>query len=60
MVFEYRPSSLEVLECPWSFSIPSLGLTQSFLLVGHTLDPSVFFDRTYLTFKTLLIGLSDS
>lgn len=60
MEFEYCPNSLEVLECLWNFSIPSLSLTQSFLLVGHTLDPSVFFDRTYLTFKTLLKGLSHS
>ena len=56
MVFEYRPNSLEVLECLWNFSIPSLGLTQPFLLVGNTLDPSIFFDRTYLSFKTLLLG----
>ena len=56
MVFEYRPTGLEVVECLWKFSIPSLDLSHTFLLVGHTLDPSIFFDRTYLSFQTLLIG----
>ena len=58
MVFEYRPNGVEVVECLWKFSIPSLDLSHSFLLVGHTLDPSIFFDRTYLSFQTLLIGMS--
>lgn len=58
MVFEYRPNSLEIVESLWKFSIPSLNLSHSFLLVGHTLDPSVFFDRTFFSYQTLLIGKS--
>lgn len=56
MVFEYHPNCLEVVESVWKFSIPSLKLSQSFLLVGYTLDPNVFFDRTFLSYQTLLIG----
>ena len=60
MVFEYRPSGLEVVESLWKFSIPSLKLSNPFLLVGHTLDPSVLFDRTFFSFQTLLIGTDQS
>ena len=58
MVFEYQPTGLDVVESLWNFSIPSLSLANPFLLVGQTLDPSVMFDRCYLSFKTLLIGIA--
>lgn len=59
MVFEYKSGSLEVVESVWTFSIPSIGLSNPFLLVGQTVEPSVNFDRAYLSFKTpLLLGKS--
>ncbi len=42
----------------WVFSIPSICLSHSFLLAGHTDEPSVHLDRAYLTFKAMLIGES--
>lgn len=57
MVFEYKPRSLDIVENIWMFSVPSIGLTTNFVVVGHTLDPAVLFDRTYLSFKTVLLGM---
>ncbi len=56
VVFEYLPTSLEVCEMQWQFSIPSLSLSHSFLLVGHTVEPNVSLDRAYVNFRSLLIG----
>ena len=56
IVFEYLPSSLETIESLWCFSIPSISLSHSFLLVGHTDEPSVNLDRAYVSFKAMLIG----
>lgn len=59
MMFEYTCGSLEVVERVWTFSIPSVGLSHTFLLVGQTVEPSVNFDRAYLSFKApLLLGQS--
>ena len=56
IVFEYLPTSAELTESFWCFSIPSLSLSLSFLLVGHTVEPEVFIDRAYINFKTMLVG----
>lgn len=56
MMFEYMPSSLTSVESVWVFSIPSMSLSHTFLLAGHTDEPSVDLDRAYLSFKTMLIG----
>jgi len=57
MVFEYKSSSMEVVESYWTFSVPSLGLANTFLCVGQTLEPAVDFDRSYLSFQSpLLLG----
>ncbi len=56
MVFEYVPSSLKTVESVWVFSIPSISLSHTFLLAGHTDEPSVNLDRAYLSFNTMLIG----
>jgi hydrocephalus-inducing protein len=54
--FEYKPTNEEWVESHWNFTIPSLSLTVPFLLVGHMQDPNITFDRSYLNFKSLLIG----
>lgn len=54
-MFEYLPTSLEIFECLWKFSIPSLKLCHSFLLVGHTSEPAVNLDRAYVSFKSMLL-----
>ena len=56
IVFEYLPTSLELFECLWKFSIPSLKLSHSFLLVGHTSEPAVNLDRAYVSFKCMRIS----
>ena len=53
---EYLPTALDVLESLWCFSIPSLSLSLSFLLVGHTVEPAVHLDRAYVSFKSMLLG----
>ena len=50
--------SLELSECLWRFSIPSLNLSHSFLLVGHTSEPAVSLDRAYVSFKCMLLRKS--
>ena len=53
---KYLPTALDVLECLWCFSIPSLSLPFSFLLVGLTVEPAVHLDHAYVSFKSMLLG----
>ncbi len=57
MEFEFKSTCLDVVESYWTFSVPSLGLSNTFLCVGQTAEPAVEFDRSYLSFKSpLLLG----
>ena len=40
----------------WKFSIPSHNIEASFLLAGFTSEPNVYFDRTSINFKSVLVG----
>ena len=54
MAFEFTPTAQEIVESLWRFSIPSL--SQSFLLVGHTTEPTVLLDRAYVNFHSTQLG----
>lgn len=43
-------------ESLWKFCIPSQNIEVQFLLVGFTSEPNVFFDRTGVNFKSVLVG----
>ena len=59
IVFEFTsPQSLELLESFWRFLVPQQNISLPFLLVGHSRDPNVAFERSHLNFKALLIGES--
>jgi hydrocephalus-inducing protein len=54
--FEFEPNSLESQESFWRFRIPKYDLTIPFLLVGNVSEPKVLFERSHISFKSLLIG----
>lgn len=55
MVFEYTPDSVGEHESKWVFRIPSEGITQTFLVVGHVNEPNVLFQTGKLKFGPLLL-----
>ena len=46
ITFEFTPSSLELVESFWRFTIPSLGLSVPLLVVGQTKEPRVVIDKS--------------
>ncbi|XP_063716545.1 hydrocephalus-inducing protein homolog isoform X4 [Symsagittifera roscoffensis] len=56
MGFEFRPSDLGVTESFWRFSIPGQKISLLFLLVGTTSEPTVRFERSHLSFRSILVG----
>lgn len=56
IVFEFEPSEIAIQETFWKFLIPKYDLSVSFLLVGHSTEPKVLFDKSHISFKPLLIG----
>lgn len=56
VLFDFTPSSLDLVESFWRFSIPSLKISQLFLLVGRALEPSLSIDRTFVNFHHILLG----
>ena len=57
IVFEFTsPHSLDVVESFWRFLVPQQNISLPFLLVGHSRDPNIAFERSHLNFKALLIG----
>jgi len=57
MHFEFRSSSLDLVESFWQFEIAEQNISVPFLLVGQTRDPAVTFDRSHINFRSVLIGL---
>ncbi|XP_033896012.3 hydrocephalus-inducing protein-like [Acipenser ruthenus] len=55
--FEFLPQQLDTTESFWTFLIPEHNIAVPFLLVGHAREPSVYLDRSYLNYRSLLIGL---
>jgi hydrocephalus-inducing protein len=60
ITFEFEPSEIAVQENFWRFVIPKYDLSVPFLLVGHSREPKVVFDRSHVSFKPLLIGRTTS
>ena len=56
MHFEFKSSSLDLIESFWQFEIAEQNISVPFLLVGQTRDPSVAFDRSHVNFRSVLIG----
>ena len=56
MAFEFTPTTQEMVESVWRFSIPAL--SQSFLLVGHTTEPAVLLDRAYVNLHSSRLGFT--
>jgi len=58
MHFEFKSSSLDLVESFWRFDIPQQHVSVPFLLVGQTRDPAIAFDRSHVNFRSVLIGES--
>ncbi|KAG8143780.1 hypothetical protein E2320_000954, partial [Naja naja] len=56
IIFEFIPKHLDVTESFWTFTISEHNITVPFLLVGHTTDPAVSFEKVHLNLHLLLIG----
>jgi len=56
MHFEFMSLSLDIVESFWRFEIAEQNISVPFLLVGHSHEPSVMFDRSHLNFRSVLIG----
>jgi len=56
MNFEFKSSSLDLIESFWQFEIAEQNISVPFLLVGQTHDPAVAFDRSHVNFRSVLIG----
>ena len=56
IVFEFMSKNLDMMESFWCFKIPQHNISVPFLLVGHTNDPQIAFERSHLNFGSLLIG----
>lgn len=54
--FKFTSAAVGVTESFWRFSVPELGISVPFLLVGNTHEPLISFDRARISFKPLLIG----
>lgn len=56
--FEFSPNDVGLFESFWTFSIPKYNLSIPFLLVGDVSEPRVLFDRSFILFESLLIGMT--
>ncbi|XP_068693384.1 hydrocephalus-inducing protein homolog [Montipora foliosa] len=56
MVFEYVPDSLDLVESFWRFFVPEHNISIPFVMVGHTFEPALSFDRSHINFREVLIG----
>lgn len=52
ITFEFTPTSLDLVESFWRFTIPSLGLNVPLLVVGQTKEPRVIIDRSQVSFMS--------
>jgi hydrocephalus-inducing protein len=55
IVFEFDSNAMGISENFWRFSIPKYNLSVPFLLVGNVTEPKVTFDRSHVSFKSLLV-----
>ena len=46
ITFDFTPTSLDLVESFWRFTIPSLGLNVPLLVVGQTKEPRVVIDKS--------------
>jgi len=56
MVFEYVSDSLNLIESFWRFFVPEHNISVPFVLVGHTFEPALSFDRSHINFREMLLG----
>ena len=56
MVFEYVPDSLDLVESFWRFFVPEHNISIPFVMVGHTFEPALSFDRSHINFREVLLG----
>ena len=56
MIFEFTPQQLETVESLWTFSIPSSGRSQPFLLVGASEEPIVYLSPHHINFNARLLN----
>jgi len=56
MIFEYVSETLDLVESFWRFFIPEHNISVPFVLVGHTLEPSLSFDRSHINLREILVG----
>ena len=55
--FKFVPSQLGIVESFWKLVVAEQNISIPFLLVGNAIEPGVSFDRSFLSFKPLLIGV---
>jgi hydrocephalus-inducing protein len=60
MAFEFTPLAPGTAEAFWRFTIPSCAISQQFLVVGLVREPQVALDRSFLSFRPLLVGAHTS
>ena len=56
MVFEYVSDSLDLVESFWRFFVPEHNISIPFVMVGHTFEPALSFDRSHINFREMLLG----
>lgn len=56
MVFEYVSDSLDLVESFWRFFVPEYNISIPFVMVGHTFEPALSFDRSHINFREILLG----
>ncbi|KAL5467034.1 hypothetical protein EMCRGX_G031201 [Ephydatia muelleri] len=56
VAFDFTPTTLDLVESFWTFSIPSLSISLPFLLVGQSVEPAVNMDRAYVNFRSMFVG----
>ena len=56
MVFEYVSDSLDLMESFWRFFVPEYNISIPFVMVGHTFEPALSFDRSHINFREMLLG----
>ncbi|XP_057693166.1 hydrocephalus-inducing protein homolog isoform X2 [Corythoichthys intestinalis] len=56
MCFKYVAENVNDVESFWSFVIETLSVSVSFLCVGSTREPQIYFDKPHVDFGEQLIG----
>ena len=54
VTFHFTPTSLELVESFWMFTIPGLGLCVPLLVVGQTKEPRVVIDRSQVSHSQII------